>query len=80
VVQKTFQARVVKGRLLLDAPSRLPEGTVVRLRVAESEGDGDELDKKERAALHAALKRSWKSAKAGRLVPADRVLRRLRAK
>ena len=38
------------------------------------------LDDVERAALHAALAKSWESAKAGRTVPADDFLEQLRRK
>ncbi|MCC7386206.1 MAG: hypothetical protein IT384_30465 [Deltaproteobacteria bacterium] len=78
---KTFEARVVKGKLVIDQPSPYPDGTIVRLLVADLDDDGeDELDDEERAALHAALDKSWKSAKAGHTVPAEKVLARLRAK
>jgi hypothetical protein len=40
---KTFEARVVKGRLVIDAPSPYPEGAQVRL-VAASDPEGEELD------------------------------------
>ena len=64
-----FQARVEKGRLVLDEPTTLPEGTVVQL-VADDESD--DLTDDERRALHDALSRSGKSAEAGHLHPASR--------
>jgi hypothetical protein len=54
-----LQARVEKGRLVLDQPTTLPEGTVVDL-VADDEGD--DLTDEERRALHEALSASSKSA------------------
>ncbi|MCU1316663.1 MAG: hypothetical protein JWN63_1985 [Candidatus Acidoferrum typicum] len=66
-----LRARVEKGRLVLDEPTTLPEGTVVDL-VADDEGD--DLTDDERRALHVALSTSWKSAEAGRPRPASAIL------
>jgi hypothetical protein len=71
----TLRARVEKGRLVLDEPTTLPEGTVVEL-VADDEGD--DLSDDERRALHEALSASWKSAEAGGLHPASAILDELR--
>jgi hypothetical protein len=70
-----LRARVEKGRLVLDEPTTLPEGTVVDL-VADDEGD--DLTNDERRALHDALLTSWRSAEAGSLQPASRILDELR--
>ena len=70
-----LRARVEKGRLVLDEPATLPEGTVVDL-VADDEGD--DLTSEERRALHEALSTSWKSAEAGRLRPTAGILDELR--
>ena len=70
-----LQARVEKGRLVLDEPTSLPEGTVVDL-VADDEGD--DLAEEEGRALHQALSASWKSAEDGRLRPASAILDELR--
>ena len=67
-----LRARVEKGRLVLDEPTTLPEGTVVDL-VADDEDD--DLTDEERHALHEALSASWKSAEAGRLRPASALWR-----
>jgi len=69
-----LRARVENGRLVLDEPTTLPEGTVIDL-VADDEGD--DLTDRERRALHEALTESWKSAEAGRLHPAS-ILEELR--
>jgi hypothetical protein len=66
---------VANGRLLVDEPTTLPEGTVVDL-VADDEGD--DLTDEERHALHEALSASWKTAEAGRLRPAAAILDELR--
>jgi hypothetical protein len=70
-----LQARVENGRLVLDEPTSLPDGTVIEL-IADDEGD--DLTDQERGALHGALKASWESAEAGRLRPASAILDELR--
>ena len=70
-----LQARVEKGRLVLDEPTTLPEGTVLEL-VADDEGD--DLSEGERRALHDTLSESWRSAEAGRLRPASSLIEELR--
>jgi len=70
-----LRARVEKGRLILNEPTTLPEGTVVDL-VADDEGDNLTAD--DRQALHAALAKSWKSAEAGRVRNGSELLDELR--
>lgn len=70
-----LRARVENGRLVVDEPTTLPEGTVVDL-VADDEGD--DLTNEERRALHDALSASWKSAEASHLRPAAAILGELR--
>ena len=70
-----IQARVVNGRLVVDEPTLLPEGTVLDLVIDD---EGDNLSDEERAALHDALERSWQAAKRGEVVPADEVIKKLR--
>ena len=70
-----LRARVENGRLVLDEPTTLPEGTTIDL-VADDEGD--DLTDAERGALHEALSLSWASAEAGRLRPASAILEELR--
>jgi hypothetical protein len=71
----TITARVRDGRLVLDEPTTLPEGTQVALLPLDP---GDWLDDTDRAALHAALQASDADVAAGRLVEATEVLRSLR--
>jgi hypothetical protein len=71
----TMKARVRRGRLVLDEPTDLPEGSEVELVVAD---EGDELDDEDRARLHAALSRSAEQFAAGRGIDADEALARLR--
>ncbi len=70
-----LRAIVQNGRLVLDEPTALPEGTVLDLVVDD---EGDDLDDEERALLHARLDAAWESAKAGQVRPAGEVLDDLR--
>lgn len=56
-----MHALVKNGRLTLDEPTDLPEGTVVPLEIA----DWDDLDEEERAALHGEIAASIAERKAG---------------
>jgi hypothetical protein len=55
-------AHVKNGRLVLDEPTDLAEGSTVPLEIAD---DWDELDDEERAALHRELATSIAERKAG---------------
>ena len=69
-----MRARVSQGRLIIDEPFDLPEGTVLDLVVDD---EGDELDEGERAALHAALERGMEDVRAGRVKPVADLLAEL---
>ena len=71
------RATVKNGRLVVDEPTQLPEGTVLDL-VLDDEGDA--LDASERHALDASITASLEHAEAGRVAPASEVLGRLRAR
>jgi hypothetical protein len=71
----TLKARVRNGRLVVDEPTELPEGTEIALLPLDP---GDWLDTADRAALHRALLTSQDDIEAGRLVDAEEVLRELR--
>lgn len=73
----TIKARVRAGRLVLDVPTNLPEGTEVELLPLDP---GDWLDETDRAALHAALADSDADVAAGRLVDAAEILNGLRSR
>lgn len=73
----TLKAEVRNGRLVLDMPTELPEGMTLELVAADG---GDELTEDERSALHESLSRSWEEAQAGRLIPAEEVLAKLRTR
>lgn len=70
----TLMAHVRNGRLVMDQPTKLPEGTVLELTAADP---GDNLDERARAALHKSIRRSWKQAKAGRTRPVGELLKKL---
>jgi hypothetical protein len=70
-----LKARVVNGRLVVDQPTALPEGTELDLTIVEP---GDDLDDEESAALHAALAQAWESGRTGKSSPAEDLLRNLR--
>ncbi|APR78141.1 Hypothetical protein A7982_03488 [Minicystis rosea] len=71
----TLKARVRDGRLVMDEPTELPEGSEVELVLAD---EGDDLDDDDRASLHAALLRSAEQFRAGRGIDADEALAALR--
>jgi hypothetical protein len=73
----TLKARVKAGRLVVDEPTNLPEGTEIELLPLDP---GDWLDDADRAALHEALRASNEDVRAGRLVDAETVLRELRSR
>jgi hypothetical protein len=72
----TLKARVRAGRLVVDEPTDLPDGTEIDLLPLDP---GDWLDEVDRAALHAALRESDVDVAAGRLIDADAILRELRS-
>lgn len=72
-----IRARVKNGRLIVDQPTELPEGTVLDLVVDD---EGDDLSDEERRALHAQIRRSIREAKKGRVIPAAKVIAELRAR
>jgi hypothetical protein len=72
----SIRAKVSRGRIIVDEPTLLPEGTTLNLVVDE----GDDLDDEEREALNAHLAAGWKSALAGNVRPASELLAELRSK
>jgi hypothetical protein len=72
-----IRAKVQSGRIIIDEPTSLPDGMTLNLVVDD---EGDDLGPEERAALHAHLEASWRSAEAGRVRPASELLAELRAR
>lgn len=72
-----LRAHVAHGRIILDEPTDLPEGTVLDL-VADDEGD--DLDEEERQKLEAALAESDAQFARGEFVTWEEVAASLRPK
>jgi hypothetical protein len=73
---KAFRARVRNGRIVVDEPTDLPDGTDVYLLPIR---DGDELDDEDRAALATAIEGAEKELDAGQVVTEEELWARLRA-
>jgi hypothetical protein len=73
----TIKARVNAGRLVVDEPTDLPEGTELELLPLDP---GDWLDDADRAALHKALRESDADIAAGRLADAAKILKEIRSR
>jgi hypothetical protein len=73
----TIKARVTAGRLVVNEPTDLPEGTELELLPLDP---GDWLDDADRAALHEALRQSDEDLAADRLVDASEILKELRSR
>lgn len=74
VKPERLHAVVKNGRLVLDEPTDLPEGTELELIVADG---GDDLGEEERAQMHASISRGLADIKAERVTDIDEVLREL---
>ena len=72
----TLLGRVKDGRIVVDEPVDLPDGTEVHLSVVD---DADELDDEDRARLHAALDQAQAQLARGEGIPGEQVLAALRA-
>jgi hypothetical protein len=77
VSPRGIKARVRNGRLVVDEPTTLPEGTELDLVAYDG---GDELDDEERAELRRALDEADADIRSGRLVAASHVLTELRSR
>lgn len=75
VLTMTIIARVREGRLVVDEPTDLPDGTEIELLPLDP---GDWLDETDCAALHEALQQSESDVAAGQVVSAEDILRELR--
>ena len=74
-MMQPLKAHVRNGRLVLDEPTDLPEGTEVTLAITD-----DELDDEERARVIASIERSMDQVQAGKHIDADVVIARLLAR
>ncbi len=75
---RSVKAKVQNGRLVVDEPTTLPDGTVIELVPADAIED-DGLDDEERARLHDALDQAWQEVQAGQGIPAEQVIDELRS-
>ena len=73
-----MKARVKNGRLVLDEPTDLPEGTEVTVSITDD--DGGDYDDEERERINESLAVSFEQARKGQLIDADVVLARLRSR
>lgn len=65
-MQPPLKARVENGRLKLDSPTDLPEGTVIELLPADEVFDGnDDLTDEQRAYVHREIIASMRERRAG---------------
>jgi len=67
------RARVIDGRLILDEPTDLPEGTEIELAPVE-----DNLDDADRARLHDELDAADEELRAGKWSPGEQIVAELR--
>ncbi len=72
-----LRATVRGGRLVVDEPTDLPDGTVLDLVIDD---EGDELGEEERIALNDAISRSLDDEASGATSPASVILDKLRAR
>jgi hypothetical protein len=71
----TLRGHVESGRIVVDEPIDLPDGTEVEIAVA----DDDDMTPEERAEIEASIDRGLEQAARGEMITADELLRRLKA-
>ena len=71
----SLRAYVTNGRLLLDEPTDLPDGTVIELVPAV---EVDDLDDADRERLHAAIRAGLEQGRRGESRSIDEVLAEIR--
>jgi hypothetical protein len=69
-----LRGRVERGRIVVDEPIDLPDGTEVEIAV----DDEDEMTSEERAELEASVERGREQIARGEGISAEEMLRRLR--
>jgi hypothetical protein len=70
-----IKGTVRDGRIVVDEPTDLPEGTVLHLVLDDG---ADAMQQQEIDAINASIARSLEQARAGMLIPADDVIHQLR--
>jgi hypothetical protein len=71
-----LHGRVQGGRIVIQDPVDLPEGTEVRLEVVKPDDD-DQLDAEDRARLEAAIAKGRREIADGKGIPAEQVVSEL---
>lgn len=71
------RAHVENGRIVVDEPTDLPEGTLLEVGSLQVVEDSDDLNEADRAELHEALDEALASVEAGKSIDGNEVLRRL---
>ncbi|HLK91069.1 MAG TPA: hypothetical protein VKZ18_14320 [Polyangia bacterium] len=69
-----LRGRIERGRIVVDEPIDLPDGTEVEIAV----DDADDMTPEERAELEASLERAHEQIARGEGISAEEMLRRLR--
>ena len=77
-MMRTFYATARGGRLTLDEPTDLPDGTSVELMLTEDAFNG-EFDEEEQASLNRELALSMAEYDEGRLIDAEQAIAELRS-
>ena len=72
-----LRARVRNGRITLDEPTELPDGTILELVPAV---DVDDLDDDDREKLHAAIRRGIEQGRSEQTRPIEEALAELRTR
>ena len=72
----TIKVRVKEGRIVVNEPTDLPDGTEIEFLLLDP---GDWLDETDRAALHDALQQSETDIASSKLVSAEAILADLKS-
>jgi hypothetical protein len=81
MTMQPLKAVVKNGRIVVDEPTVLPEGTEIELVPVDDilAAGGDELDDEEREHLHESLREGIRQMKAGETIDAAEAMAELRA-
>ena len=71
----TLRGHVEGGRIIVDEPMDLPDGTEVEIAVAGE----DEMTPEERAELESSIDRGLEQAARGEMISSEELIRRLKA-
>ncbi len=71
------KAHVENGRIVIDEPTDLPEGTLLEIGSLQVVDESDDLNDDEREQLHSALDEALVSVEAGKGVDGNEVIQRL---